>query len=93
MQNGDILVPANPVPPGKMVIELQREREREREIVYYYLLPSLFFSRHCSTCPKVSQGNVLLVRDFYSRPDSDALLALLSPGQQCQATEDCDVYR
>ena len=31
VQNGDILVPANPGPPGKMAVKTERERQRERE--------------------------------------------------------------
>ena len=31
IQNGDILVPANPGPRGKMAIKINGERERERE--------------------------------------------------------------
>ena len=30
IQNGDIMVPANPGPPGNMTVKTERERERER---------------------------------------------------------------
>jgi len=36
IQNGDIMVPAKPGPPGKN--EREREREREREVLCYVVV-------------------------------------------------------
>ena len=32
IQNGDILVPANPGPPGKMAVKMETERERDDNV-------------------------------------------------------------